>query len=81
MLVIGAFTSVSGTLANISSTFVSVDQHTTFLDDYFSFLAIDPLIPVPVAAVPLPPAMSTRSISTDVAFTYPGGTRAGGRRG
>ncbi|MBW8868193.1 MAG: ABC transporter ATP-binding protein, partial [Acidobacteria bacterium] len=47
VLVIGAFTSVSGTLANISSTFVSVDQHTTFLEDYFSFLAIDPLIPVP----------------------------------
>src|SRR5688500_6572614 len=33
VLVIGAFTSVSGTLGNISSTFVAVDQHTTFLDD------------------------------------------------
>ena len=30
----------------IPSTFVAVDQHTTFLDDYFSFLAIGPLIPV-----------------------------------
>ena len=39
VLVIGAFTSVAGTLGNISSTFVAVDQHTTFLDDYFSFLA------------------------------------------
>ena len=38
VLVIGAFTSVAGTLGNISSTFVAVDQHTTFLDDYFSFL-------------------------------------------
>ena len=47
MLVIGAFTSVAGTLGNISSTFVAVDQHTTFLDDYFSFLAIEPLVPVP----------------------------------
>ena len=36
VLVIGAFTSVSGTLGQISSTFVAVDQHTTFLDDYFS---------------------------------------------
>src|SRR5258706_6706096 len=53
MLVIGAFTSVSGTLGNISSTFVSVDQHTTFLDDYFSFLSIEPLVPVPVNPVPV----------------------------
>lgn len=71
-LVIGAFTSVSGTLANISSTFVSVDQHTTFLDDYFSFLAIDPLIPIPASPVPLPPVIE--SIDFDgVTFTYPGG--------
>jgi len=72
VLVIGAFTSVSGTLANISSTFVSVDQHTTFLDDYFSFLAIDPLIPIPASPVPLPAAID--SIDFDhVTFTYPGG--------
>jgi ATP-binding cassette subfamily B protein len=73
VLVIGAFTSVSGTLANISSTFVSVDQHTTFLDDYFSFLAIDPLIPIPPSPVPLPPVID--AIDFDhVTFTYPGGT-------
>jgi len=72
VLVIGAFTSVSGTLANISSTFVSVDQHTTFLDDYFSFLAIDPLIPIPTSPVPLPPVIG--SIDFDhLTFTYPGG--------
>lgn len=72
VLVIGAFTSVSGTLGNISSTFVSVDQHTTFLDDYFSFLAIDPLVPVPNPPQPLPDAIA--SIDFDnVSFTYPGG--------
>jgi ATP-binding cassette subfamily B protein len=72
VLVIGAFTSVSGTLGNISSTFVSVDQHTTFLDDYFSFLAIDPLIPIPTSPVPLPPVID--SIDFDhITFTYPGG--------
>ena len=72
VLVIGAFTSVSGTLSNISSTFVSVDQHTTFLDDYFSFLAIDPLVPVPSPPVPLPPVVDAIDFD-DVAFTYPGG--------
>jgi ATP-binding cassette subfamily B protein len=74
VLVIGAFTSVSGTLSNISSTFVAVDQHTTFLDDYFSFLSIDPLLPVP--AMPLKPdegAISGIEFK-DVGFTYPGGT-------
>ena len=73
VLVIGAFTSVSGTLANISSTFVSVDQHTTFLDDYFSFLSIDPLIPIPTPPVPLPPAIDAIDFD-NVTFTYPGGT-------
>jgi len=72
VLVIGAFTSVSGTLSNISSTFVSVDQHTTFLDDYFSFLAIDPLVPVPLSPVPLPPHVESIDFD-DVSFTYPGG--------
>jgi len=72
VLVIGAFTSVSGTLANISSTFVSVDQHTTFLEDYFSFLSIDPLIPVPVPPVPLPTVIDSIDFS-QITFTYPGG--------
>jgi len=73
VLVIGAFTSVSGTLGNISSTFVSVDQHTTFLDDYFSFLAIDPLVPVPNPSKPLPDAITAIDFD-NVSFTYPGGS-------
>jgi ATP-binding cassette subfamily B protein len=74
VLVIGAFTSVSGTLANISSTFVAVDQHTTFLDDYFSFLAIEPLLPVPGEPRPMPPAPIPGIEFSDVTFSYPGGT-------
>ncbi len=74
VLVIGAFTSVSGTLGQISSTFVAVDQHTTFLDDYFSFLAIDPLVPVPAAPRPMPLRLASGIEFDDVTFTYPGGT-------
>jgi ATP-binding cassette subfamily B protein len=74
VLVIGAFTSVSGTLQNISSTFVAVDQHTTFLEDYFSFLNIDPLIPVPAPALHIPEGPITGIEFRDVGFTYPGGT-------
>ena len=74
VLVIGAFASVSGTLGNISSTFVAVDQHTTFLEDYFSFLAIAPLIPVPAAPRELPAGPVTEIEFDNVSFSYPGGT-------
>jgi ATP-binding cassette, subfamily B, bacterial len=74
VLVIGAFASVSGTLGQISSTFVAVDQHTTFLDDYFSFLAIEALVPVP----PEPRTVPGRRVDgidfENVTFSYPGGT-------
>ena len=74
VLVIGAFTSVSGTLGQISSTFVAVDQHTTFLDDYFSFLAIEPLIPVPAKPLAIPDGPINGIEFDDVTFSYPGGT-------
>jgi len=74
VLVIGAFTSVSGTLGNISSTFVAVDQHTTFLEDYFSFLAIEPLLPVPEKPQSIP-AGPIEGIEFDhITFTYKSGT-------
>jgi ATP-binding cassette, subfamily B, bacterial len=78
VLVIGAFTAVSATLGQISSTFVAVDQHTTFLADYFSFLSIGPLVPVPAEPHPEPAwhnAIGTAGIEFDnVTFSYPGGT-------
>jgi ATP-binding cassette subfamily B protein len=74
VLVIGAFTSVSSTLGQISSTFVAVDQHTTFLEDFFSFLGIEPLIPVPRKAERLPDG-ARDSIEFDPGtLKYPGGT-------
>jgi ATP-binding cassette subfamily B protein len=74
VLVIGAFASVSATLGNISSTFVAVDQHTTFLEDYFSFLAVGRLIPVPQQPRDVPKTFEAGIEFDDVAFTYPGGT-------
>ncbi|HVS95527.1 MAG TPA: ABC transporter ATP-binding protein [Puia sp.] len=72
VLVIGAFTAVSGTLGQITSTFVAVDQHTTFLDDYFSFLAIGPLIPVPKQPTNVPPGAINDIVFDNVSFTYAG---------
>jgi len=73
VLVIGAFTSVAATLGNISSTFVAVDQHTTFLDDYFSFLSIEPLVPVPASPHPVPDWHIDDVVFDKVTFRYPGG--------
>jgi len=74
VLVIGAFTALSGTLGNISGTFIAVDQHTTFLDDYFSFLAIGPLVPVPAKPKTLPAILDAGIDFKNVSFSYPGGT-------
>jgi len=74
VLVIGAFTSVAGTLGQVSSTFVAVDQHTTFLDDYFSFLAIEPLVPTPINPRPMPTSFRDGIEFDNVTFSYPGGT-------
>ena len=74
VLVIGAFTSVAGTLGNISSTFVAVDQHTTFLEDYFSFLSIPALVPAPANPHPERNWRIDGIEFDNVSFTYPGGT-------
>src|SRR4029079_5663622 len=44
--VIAAFAAITQQLNLISSSLVSLDQHATFLADCFSFLEIDPLLPV-----------------------------------
>jgi ATP-binding cassette subfamily B protein len=74
VLVVGAFASLAGTLATISSTFVAVDQHTTFLEDYFSFLAIEPLVPVAPAPRPLAAPRIDAVDFDHVSFEYPGGS-------
>jgi ATP-binding cassette subfamily B protein len=76
VLMIGAFTAVSGTLGQITTTFVAVDQHTQFLDDYFSFLAIGPLLVAPSVVQFIPPG-AIESIEFDhVGFAYPGGSES-----
>ena len=73
VLVIGAFSSVAGALGMISSTFVAVDQHTRFLDDYFSFLKIEALIPVPAKPLTLPEGKIDGISFQNISFHYPGG--------
>jgi len=73
VLVIGAFSSVAGTLGQISQTFVAVDQHTRFLDDYFSFLKIEALIPVPANPLLIPEGKIDGISFENISFHYPGG--------
>jgi len=73
VLVVGAFAAVSGTLGQITSKFVAVDQHTTFLDDYFSFLAIEPLLSVPAHPRSISSGMTGDIAFENVGFSYPGG--------
>ncbi len=72
VLVIGAFGSVTGALGMISSTFVAVDQHTTFLDDYFSFLSVQPLVRRPLTPEQLPDNHISSVNFENVNFTYSG---------
>jgi len=73
VLVIGAFSAVAGTLGQISSTFVAVDQHTRFLGDYFSFLKIEALLPVPAKPISIPEGPVDGISFENVGFSYPGG--------
>src|SRR6187401_977958 len=73
VLVIGAFSSVAGTLGQISQTFVAVDQHTRFLGDYFSFLKIEALLPVPEKPISIPEGPVDNISFENISFHYPGG--------
>jgi ATP-binding cassette subfamily B protein len=73
VLVIGAFSSVAGTLGQISQTFVAVDQHTRFLGDYFSFLKIEALLPVPEKPTAIPDGPVDNISFENISFHYPGG--------
>ena len=72
--VIAAFAAVTQQLNLITSSLISLDQHATFLDDYFSFLSIDPLLPTPEEAKKLPASLEDGIRFEGVHFRYPGGT-------
>jgi ABC-type multidrug transport system fused ATPase/permease subunit len=50
-----------------------VDQHTRFLGDYFSFLKIEALLPVPEKPTPIPDGPVDNISFENINFHYPGG--------
>jgi ATP-binding cassette subfamily B protein len=71
VLVIGAFASISQTLTQVSNTLTAIDQHTTFLQDYFSFLGLEPAIRISQHPRELAPGPISGIEFDDVFFTYP----------
>lgn len=71
--VIAAFSAVTQQAGLISGSLLSLEQHATFLDDYFSFLAAEPLVDVAKEATPLPGTFQEGIVLRDVSFTYPHG--------
>jgi ATP-binding cassette subfamily B protein len=71
---IGAFAAVTAQASLISGSLLSLEQHATFLDDYFSFLAVERLVPVPAKPVRLPSVLDGGIQMRGVHFTYPRGT-------
>jgi ATP-binding cassette, subfamily B, bacterial len=68
--VMGAFSAVTATTSLIAGSLLQLEQHATFLDDYFSFLKIEQLIPVTEPAVALPERLGRIELA-GVQFAYP----------
>jgi len=73
-LVIGAFAAVTAQLGALLGSFLQLDQNAAFLADYFSFLELEPLLPVPARPTPLPTDLGDGIRLEAVTFTYPTGT-------
>jgi ATP-binding cassette subfamily B protein len=69
--VIGAFAGVRSQVSLISQSLLSIDQHAKFLDDYFTFLKVEPLVNIATRTVPLPSRLEQGIVFDDVHFSYP----------
>lgn len=70
-IVIGVFAAVTTQVGGFFQSVFDLDQNATFLQDYFSFLELAPLLPVPADPVPLPSALDDGIRVEQVTFSYP----------
>src|SRR5579884_863812 len=70
--VIAAFAALSQQISLISSSMALLDQNAAFLEDYFAFLAVPPLLEVRADPIPLPAGLEASIRFSDVHFRYPG---------
>lgn len=69
--IFGAFTALTGQLGALLQSVARIDEHATFLDDYFGFLAIEPAIRAPAAPRALPARIGAVQLER-LSFRYPG---------
>ncbi|OGQ10213.1 MAG: hypothetical protein A2138_08665 [Deltaproteobacteria bacterium RBG_16_71_12] len=69
--IFGAFTALTGQLGALLQSVARIDEHATFLDDYFGFLMIEPTIKAPAQPRPLAERLSSVQLER-VSFTYQG---------
>jgi ATP-binding cassette subfamily B protein len=72
---IAAFAAVASQAYMMSHQLSQLERHTTFLDDFFRFLEVEPLVRVPTQPKVLPAALEPGIVMEAVRFTYPQGTR------
>lgn len=68
----GSFNRLQNQLQNLLSTFTRITESALYLQDYFDFLAINPLIVDNAGSVEAPGIISTGIQFQDVGFKYPG---------
>ena len=66
---IAGFGALTGQASAISSSLLNIDQHATFLDDYFGFLSTETKMKPPAQPKELPAQLDI--VVRDVHFTYP----------
>ncbi len=69
--IFGAFTALTGQLGALLQSVARIDEHASFLDDYFGFLAIEPTLRAPPHPLPMPERLTSLRLER-ASFTYPG---------
>jgi ATP-binding cassette subfamily B protein len=67
---VGALSGFAAAVSGLSMSLLQVEQHATFLDDYFSFLDLPPLLPIAGSPASLPAGALGFELD-GVSFTYP----------
>ena len=71
----GATTQIATQANMMAFQFGQLERFATFLDDYFAFMAAEPLLPRAEAPAPLPAKLAAGVALEGVRFTYPHGER------
>jgi ATP-binding cassette, subfamily B, bacterial len=72
--VVGAFAAIAQQAQMMSHQLGSLERAASFLEHYYTFLGVEPLVPVPATPSTLPAKLSLGISVEGVRFTYPNGS-------